>query len=108
MVSSSAAPCVAIIGLSRTINGATSTQTQQGLGFGGVLIGAAIAVTAETFQLPDAVVVTRIGSWPLPACSSSPSSPSGRSNGPKAGRPRLDLAATMVGFFSFVVGSVYH
>jgi hypothetical protein len=95
-------------GLWRTINSKTSTQTQQGLGLGGILIGAAVAVTANLSDsdagiMTAAALLAAAGMLVLAIFAiRAMKRPEG------GGATSLDLAATLIGFFSFVVGSVYH
>jgi hypothetical protein len=94
-------------GLWRTINSKASTQTQQGLGLGGILMGAAVAVTANLSD-SDAGIMTAAALLAAAGMLVLAIFAVRALKRPEGGATSLDLAATMVGFFSFVVGSVYH
>ena len=85
----------------------TSSPTQQGTGLASILIGAAVAITANLTD-SDAGVMTAAALLAAAGmlviaifCVRALKRPEGGTNG-------IDLGVIMVALFSFLVGSVFH
>jgi hypothetical protein len=94
-------------GLWRVINSKNSTLMQQNLGLAGILIGALVAIIAN-FSKSNSSIMTiaalLAGAFMLVLaifCISAMRRPEGGAN-------RIDLAAILIGVFTFLVGSVFH
>ncbi|APV44887.1 hypothetical protein Dform_01566 [Dehalogenimonas formicexedens] len=94
-------------GLWRVMNGKKSTEMQQNLGLAGILVGAVVAISAN-FTRSDAGVMTLVALLAAAVmlvlailCISAIRRPEGGAN-------TIDLAAIMIGVFTFLVGSVFH
>ncbi len=94
-------------GLWRVLNSKTSSPTQQGMGLAAILIGMAVAVTANLTD-SDSAVMTAVALLAASGmlvlaifCIRALKRPEGGATG-------LDLGVIMLVLIAFIVGSVFH